>query len=301
MTVPSLQAFIARHSASAAGLAALAAALDARATGRPLEPALAAKIHALLEALEAGDLLAGLRPEEAGGLAGFVRTVLAIDRKLLADHTRTQSWDFTDPELLNGVGMVARSHALEITREIVPALHGLGDRLRAPGAAFLDVGAGVAGLAIAFAQMWPEARVVGIDPWKPSLALARVNVDDANLPDRIELREQGGEALEDQAAFDLAWIAFPFIPERLVAPVCDRVLRSLKPGGWAIVGMSGHASMDPVMSKAMGLRMHLCGGADWSTDRTEVLLREQGYVDVRTLPSVPGSVLVNVVGRRVST
>jgi predicted O-methyltransferase YrrM len=69
---------------------------------------------------------------------------------------------------------------------------GLAERLRSAGAALLDVEWGVARSAIALAQMWPELRIVGIDPWEPSLRLARENVDQADLGGRIELRQQGG-------------------------------------------------------------------------------------------------------------
>jgi SAM-dependent methyltransferase len=153
-------------------------------------------------------------------------------------------------------------------------------------------------LAIALAQMWPELRIVGIDPWQPSLALARENVEAANLGDRIELREQVGEAIDDVDAFDLAWLPFPFVPERAIGPTCERTLRALRPGGWIIVSMSGHGALEPLPAAAMRLRLTLCGGPDWTSAQAESLLRDQGYVDVRTLAHAPGSVLCNVVGRR---
>jgi hypothetical protein len=298
MTIQTLRAFFQQHSASMAGVAALGAALDARASGVALEPALANAVQTLLGALGAGDDFDDVRPEEAAGLLTMIRMMFAADAKLLRADTRTAAWDFTSPELLSGIGGVARGHAQEITREIVPALAGLADRLRSPGAAFLDVGVGVAGLAVAFAQMWPEVRIVGIDPWQPSLAIARRTVDDANLGDRIELREQGGEALADEAAFDLAWVAFPFIPERVMVRTLERTRQALRPGGWAVLGLSNHASAPPIPAAAMGLRVMMFGGPDWNAERTEAELRSLGYVDVHTLPIVPGSVLVNVVGRR---
>ena len=53
---------------------------------------------------------------------------------------------------------------------VAPQLDGSrGAARRAEGASFLDVGVGVAGLAIAMAGQWPNLRVVGIDPWEPSL------------------------------------------------------------------------------------------------------------------------------------
>ena len=38
-------------------------------------------------------------------------------------------------------------------------------------------------------RQWPSLRVVGIDPWAASLAIAHCNVQDAGLTPQIELRE----------------------------------------------------------------------------------------------------------------
>ena len=298
MTIQSLRAFIDHHGPSAAALSAVTAALDARGSGVDLDPVLEARIRELLAVLGASDVLDDVRPEEAAGMAGLLRAFAAMDRKLHYVRTCTRAWDFADTDVLQGIGAVARGHAHEITRAIVPSLDGMEERLRSPGAAFLDIGVGVGGLAIALAQMWPELHIVGIDPWQPSLSLARENVDAANLGDRIELREQVGEALEDVDAFDLAWLPFPFIPELAIGPTCERTLRALRPGGWIIVSMSGHATLEPLPAASMRLRLTLCGGPDWSSEQSESLLRDRGFVEVRTLPTVPGSVVSNVVGRR---
>jgi len=54
------------------------------------------------------------------------------------------------------------------------------------------------------ARKWPTLRVVGLDVWGPSLALARQNVAAAGLQDRVELREQSADELPDDRAFDLS-------------------------------------------------------------------------------------------------
>ena len=79
----------------------------------------------------------------------------------------------------------------------------------------------------------PNLRIVGIDVFKPSLRLARENVEKAGLLDRIELREQGAEALEDDEAFDLAWMPTVFMPERVIPEATERTHRALRPAaGW---------------------------------------------------------------------
>src|SRR3978361_155071 len=64
----------------------------------------------------------------------------------------------------------------------------LGERLQAPGARFLDVGTGTAWLAIGVAQSHPQLHVTGLDIFEPALELARGNVAESGLADRIELR-----------------------------------------------------------------------------------------------------------------
>jgi ubiquinone/menaquinone biosynthesis C-methylase UbiE len=171
------------------------------------------------------------------------------------------------------------------------------DRLAAPGATFLDVGVGVAGLAIAFARKWPSARVVGIDPWQPSLALARENVEKAGLSDRIELREQRAEDLKDDRVFDLAWIAAPFMPRRAIKPACERILQSLRPGGFILFN-AVHALPDAQTDAMWWLRMAMFGDSAMPSADAEVLLRDTGYADVQTLCSPAGSFMRIVAGRR---
>lgn len=299
MTVQSLREFIDRHSASASALAGVAAVLDSRTSGVPLDPVVSARIHELLSALGAGDVLDDVPAEAAAVLPHLVRALLSIDGKLLRASGATRAWDYSSPEVLMAVGGFSREHARTLTRDVVPQLAGLPERLHARGGAFLDVGTGVGGLAIAMAQMWPELKIVGIDPWQPSLRLARESVDGANLAARIELREQGGESLDDRTAYDFAWVAHPFIPERVLPGIYARVLPALRPGGWMVIGGSGHAALPPLPRAAMGLKMALFGGAEWNADQAMTQLREAGYAEVHRVRA-PEPLLDFVAGRRAS-
>ena len=167
--------------------------------------------------------------------------------------------------VLQAAGDISAGFAQGLTRNVAPALEGLSERLARPGATFLDVGVGVASLAIAMARLCPELRIVGVDPWQPSLRLARENVDRAGLGDRIELREQGGETLEDEAAFDLAWLATAFMPERLIParlrPRPPRAsagrmdaARDAQPGPGSADRRPGAAAGDPVGRPALDRR-----------------------------------------------
>ncbi len=297
MTIQALREFVGRHSASVAGLAALGAALDARTTGVPLEPALAGRVQDLLAALGAGDALEGASAEDVAPVLALLRVTLRINSKLLFADTRAAVWSHTEPELLTAAGEVSVGFAKALTGMVVPALEGLSERLGSPSAAFLDVGVGVGKLSIALARLLPELRIVGIDPWQPSLALARKNVDDAGLGDRIQLREQAAEDLGDEAAFDLGWLPTTFMPARAIPTACERVHRALRPGGWLLFAIA-NPGPDATSAALSRLFTTFCGGSVMTTSEVEGLLRETGLVEVRALPAQPGSPVMLVVGRR---
>jgi predicted O-methyltransferase YrrM len=297
MSMQALQEFIGRHMVSAGALSAVCAALDAKASGAPMDPALERRIQEFLATLGAPDLLSDVGVQEAATMRSILRAMSMLDSKLLFASTRVRGWTYPEPELLQSIGEAARIHALSMTREVVPACEGLAGRFGKEGATMLDAGVGVAGTAIAMAQMWPELRIVGIDPWQPSLRLARENVDRANLAGRVELREQGVEALTDKSAFDAVWFATPFIPEQRARTGIEKSLEALRPGGWIVAGAHDDAGPPP-LAALQRLRETQWGGPVWSVAETEAVLRKAGFVEVRGLPTQPGALASFVVGRR---
>lgn len=294
---PALREQIARHSRSTTILAALGAALDAQTTGVSLAPALQERIDETLAAVGMGAAITELGDAEQRQLLAEIRFALLLDAKLLFHSTRTLAWAHTEPELLQAGGDVSAGFAEPLTRAIVPRLEGLAQRLHAPGAAFLDIGVGSAGLAIALAQRWPSLRVVGIDPWEPSLALARENVRSAGLAERIALREQAAEQLGDVEMFDLAWLPSAFMPAWAIPAACERVYRALRPGGWLLFAMANPGG-DPLAAAVVRLRTVLWGGSVIAPGQIEALLSERGFVEIQALPSPPGAVAAMVAARR---
>ena len=297
MSVQALREFINRHNASAAGLNALAAVLDSKANAAPITGALAERISELLSALGGGDMLADISADEARPFLAELRAMHAIEAKLLHAQTRVIGWNHTEAEILQGVGDTSAGFVQPLATAVVPSLAGLADRLSAPSATMLDVGVGVAGLAIAAARKWPAIRVVGIDPWQPSLALARDNVTRAGLGERIELREQRAEDLQDEGAFDLAWVASNFMPASALKPSAERILRALRPGGWMLFGAT-NTNLDGVAAAVWRLRMTLFGDGVPTSPEAEALLRDVGFSEVRTLPTPPGTFICVVAARR---
>lgn len=89
--------------------------------------------------------------------------------------------------------------------------------LAKPGAAMLDVGSGVAGLAVGFAQAFPALTVVGIDVMPRVLAFG-ARPPQERCPERVILRHQDVTELDEAESFDLAWVPAPFLPSRRSPP-----------------------------------------------------------------------------------
>ena len=60
-----------------------------------------------------------------------------------------------------------------------------------------DVGTGVAALAVAYAELFPQLTVVGIDVMPRVLAMAEQTFAQSSVGDRIILREQDVMLLDD--------------------------------------------------------------------------------------------------------
>jgi 2-polyprenyl-3-methyl-5-hydroxy-6-metoxy-1,4-benzoquinol methylase len=171
-------------------------------------------------------------------LAGDYRTALLQAAAYLraTGDPASAGWRHTDPLILQAQGDGSSIFATALKNRLAPELGDLGERLTRPGARFLDVGVGVASLAIAMCRTFPALTTVGLDPYEVPLTLARANVAAAGLGDRVELRASTVEQLRDQAAFDLAWLPSFFLGHRAaVAEALARIRTALRPGGWVII------------------------------------------------------------------
>lgn len=99
----------------------------------------------------------------------------------------------------------------------------------------VDVGTGGGVLALAAAERWPGASVLGVDPSRGMLEVARVRASRSGIAEddgRLSWLKAPGEALPiDDESADLAMSSFvlQLVAER--APVLAEVLRVLRPGG----------------------------------------------------------------------
>jgi len=295
MGIEALRDLVASLGASTTALAVLGAELQARVSGKPIHPALRPHVDDVLREAGALAVLDGATPAELAPLVSEIRHFWELDDDFLFTPERAPGWTYTDASVLQSGGDVTEGFANVLPR-FLPQLDGLGARLEASDAAFLDVGTGVARLSIAMARKWPGLRVVGLDVWGPSLALARKNVADAGLQARIDIREQPGEELPDEGAFDLAWIPAPFVPQHALGRLVERVHRALKPGGWMLFASAKPG--EDLRGAQMRFMVALFGGQPRTQEEVSTLLTEKGLTDVRTLPGPPRDFKIVVAARR---
>jgi SAM-dependent methyltransferase len=213
-------------------------------------------------------------------------------------HPGRTSWDHTHASILLAQGHMSTLLAEMFQRLVVPSLGGdLATRVKT-GATFLDVGVGVAALSVALCRIWPTLRVVGVDPWRPALELARQQVAAARLEDRIELRAGVVESLQDSARYDLAWLPTFFISGAVLEPALERLHAALRPDGCAILGLYARPE-DPLMAAVADLRTVRQGGVVHTPQEMATLLARAGFSDVDVVvDTVLKAPVVFVTGRR---
>ncbi|MFJ7495156.1 methyltransferase [Streptomyces sp. NPDC097727] len=198
-------------------------------------------------------------------------------------------WADQDDAVLLSQGRASAMTGRALAGRVVPALPGLGDRLDRTGSRILDVGTGVAALALALAQGLPHAEVVGIDVMERVLGLAAAELANAqaDVAGRVTLRHLDVAGLAERAAYDLAWLPAPFLSTNALTAAVPRLIDALRPGGWLVVG-TNPAVADPLRQAVTGWNAVRNGGNSLDTDRMVEMLTAAGSVDVRTFPTVPG-------------
>jgi predicted O-methyltransferase YrrM len=146
-------------------------------------------------------------------------------------------------------------------------------------------------------EQFPALRVVGLDPFDTALELARRNVAEAGLEDRIELRPKPVQDLADQDCYDLAWVPVMFLPADVAARGLHRVRAALRPGGWVVLGsMAAEGNgLQPAVQRLVSL---LFGSGRLFPDHAAEMLRAAAYERIQILPAAPGVPIRMIVGRR---
>lgn len=245
------------------------------------------RLRALSEAAGLPDLTS-LEPPQRAIVRALARSSLKQALDLLEEPERAPGWAYRDPGVLDGWGRGSSA----VPGMIHAALPEIGDVKE-----LLDVGTGVGLLAIGATNVWREVAVVGIDTWEPSLERARKHVADAGLTDRIELRNQDVIALDDVDRFDCAWVPTFFLTEPAMVDAVAAVARSVKPGGWIVLGRFLPIS-DPIADAMLRLRTYRFGGHLMDEPRSILLLESVGCTGIRVAAAPPPVQMAFTVGQK---
>lgn len=273
MAMEAAMALTNRLLADAQALSAITAYLRAADESRHLDSALQAAVERVIDVLDARQALDALTPQERAVVIAFSRSYMHQALELIDEPHRPSTWSHSDPTILQAQGAASAVVARLI------ASSGVGK----PSMRILDVGTGVGGLAVAFCQTFENSTVVGIDPWEPSLALARGNVQKAGLTDRISLLPVAVQEFADADGFDLVWLPSFFIPPTLMHEALRAIAGVLRPGAAVIMGVV-EASDDPIADAVDAMITIRSGGSVLETADATRLLDQAGLENAAELP-----------------
>ena len=210
---------------------------------------------------------------------------------------RAITWSDQSDQALLAQGVASAYGARAFPQLVLPAMGDLGSRLAAPGARMLDIGTGVGALAVAFAQVFPELHVLGIDVLDRPLELARRSIGASDVADRVTVRKQDVANFTDDTGFDLVFLPAPFIPRLALLAGLPRVAAALRPGGWVFLAR-GKFGGTPAEDALTRLKTLVYGGTPLDEAEASGLLRGAGLTSVRPVLTPEGAPGITIGQKR---
>ena len=201
---------------------------------------------------------------------------------------RAISWSDQSDQALLAQGRASALGARFFAEVVLPAMGDLGGRVAAPGARMLDVGTGVGALAVAFAQVFPPLKVLGIDVLDRPLDLARQNIAASDVAARVTVRKQDVAGFTDDTGFELAFLPAPFVPRPALEAGLPQVAAALRPCGWVFMA-HGKFGGTPAEDSLTRLKTLVYGGTPLGEAEAYNLLRGAGLTSVRPVPTPEGA------------
>jgi len=238
-----------------------------------------------------GGGLLGVSSSTPQQLAGQAAAPLHITSALVSGGRKT--WEANSDAALLAQGEASAQAAPMFAQYMLPQMGDLRERLSRPGARMLDVGTGVAAMAVNYARVFPRLHVLGLDVLDRALALASQTIAASKVGDRVSVRNQDVVEFADEDGFDLAWMPAPFLCESAFRAGLPRVTLTLRPGGWLVVG-HGKFTGTPMQAAVTRFKTVAYGGTPLDDLQAHQLLDEQGLTSVRTMPTPPGAPAITI-------
>jgi protein-L-isoaspartate O-methyltransferase len=212
-------------------LSALGLALRARITGIAHDPDVTSAVTGLLSLHGLAGAVDQSPPDELAPVLALIRAELLFGGHILGDGVGTRGWQDRDPQVMQLFGQVSHGFWRGFERLATAAAPTLLQRLDRPGARFLDIGTGVGWLSIGMLQRWPHLTATGIEPLSGASALAKANLAETGLADRMTLSPGRAEDLAERDAYDLIFVPSAFIPANALPAILGKAQDALRMGG----------------------------------------------------------------------
>jgi predicted O-methyltransferase YrrM len=169
-----------------------------------------------------------------------------------------------DPEMLQALADGTTPDSVMLVEHVLPRLPWVMDRLHDAGA-ILEIGAGAGVHTARYATTFRTALIVALESDPASIALARRLLDEEGVGERVDVRQQDANQLDDRERFDLATMNLVLHEtgeEEDWRNVLRRVFRALRPGGGIVVSelpypddINSYRS-NPVHRRLAGIQLH---------------------------------------------
>ncbi|GEM_PF-1646903 len=222
-----------------------------------------------------GDGLDEANEEQASVALTMVEMALSEAGELFRNPDRGSNWEITDAAAMQAMGRSSKSAFIRMKSiaEMYPAMR------ETFSGTFLDVGTGVAGIALEAARSCPEIKVEGIDIWEPALELARKNIAESGYSDRVSARNLDVCALDEQDRYSLVWLPTMFLKRPIVEAAFDRIVRASVHNAYLVAGIYTQPA-DPFLALMANLRTLRSGGEITDPLEIKTMMEARGYVEV---------------------